>query len=111
MRAPQGRARRRNYQDDKTIEIRVNNKPVLMPKADKEPNGREIKAEAIRQGVAIEANFVLQLELPNGTSKIIGDDDEVRNPIPAPASPLSGRMTIPDGRAPCEVKLHRGWRS
>jgi hypothetical protein len=65
-------------QDDKTIEIRVNNKPVLMPKADKEPTGRDIKAEAIRQGVAIEANFVLQLELPNGTSKIIGDDDEVR---------------------------------
>ena len=65
-------------QDDKTIEIRVNNKPVLMPKADKEPTGRETKAEAIRQGVAIEANFVLQLELPNGTSKIIGDDDEVR---------------------------------
>jgi|APEBP8051073178_1049388.scaffolds.fasta_scaffold63864_2 hypothetical protein len=65
-------------QDDKTIEIRVNNKPVLVPKVDKEPTGREIKVEAIRQGVAIEANFVLQLELPNGTSKIIGDDDEVR---------------------------------
>jgi len=65
-------------QDEKTIEIRVNNKPVLMPKSDKEPTGRDIKAEAIRQQVSIEANFVLQLELPNGTSKIIGDDDEVR---------------------------------
>lgn len=64
--------------EDKIIEIRVNNRPVLMPKADKEPTGAEIKAEAIRQGVAIEANFVLQLELPNGTSKIIGDTDEVR---------------------------------
>lgn len=63
---------------DRTIEIRVNNRPVQMPKADKEPDGAEIKAEAIRQGVAIEANFVLQLELPNGTSKIIGDADEVR---------------------------------
>lgn len=65
-------------QDDKTIEIRVNNKPVLMPKSDKEPTGAEIKAQAISQGVSIEPNFVLQLELPNGTSKIVGDDDEVR---------------------------------
>lgn len=67
-----------NTPDDKTVEIRVNSRPVLMPKADKEPTGSEIKAEAIRQGLSIEANFVLQLELPNGTSKIIGDDDEVR---------------------------------
>ena len=67
-----------NAHGDKTIEIRVNNRPVLMPKADKDPTGREIKAAAISQQVSIEANFVLQLELPNGTSKIIGDDDEVR---------------------------------
>jgi hypothetical protein len=40
-------------------------------------NGREIKAAAIAQNVLIQPNFVLQEELPNGTSKIIGDDDRV----------------------------------
>ena len=39
--------------------------------------GSEIKAAAISQGVSIQANFVLQEELPNGTSKVIGDTDEV----------------------------------
>jgi hypothetical protein len=39
--------------------------------------GTEIKAAAIAQGVHIQPNFVLQEELPNGTSKIIGDNDPV----------------------------------
>src|SRR5262249_12618885 len=39
--------------------------------------GAQIKAAAIAQGVAIQPNFVLQEELPNGTSRIIGDADEV----------------------------------
>ncbi|HYW48361.1 MAG TPA: multiubiquitin domain-containing protein [Bryobacteraceae bacterium] len=39
--------------------------------------GGEIKAAAIAQGVHIEPNFVLQEELPNGTSRIVGDNDEV----------------------------------
>ena len=39
--------------------------------------GAEIKAQAIAQGVLIQANFVLQEELPNGTSRIIGDNDPV----------------------------------
>lgn len=39
--------------------------------------GREIKAAAVDQGVAIQVNFVLQEELPNGTSRVIGDDDAV----------------------------------
>ena len=32
---------------------------------------------AIRQGVGIKENFVLQQEMPNGTGKVIGDDDKV----------------------------------
>ena len=39
--------------------------------------GAEIKAAAIAQGVAIQPNFVLQEELPNGTSRVVGDTDQV----------------------------------
>lgn len=39
--------------------------------------GAEIKAAAIAQGVHIQPNFVLQEELPNGTSRIVGDNDKV----------------------------------
>ena len=63
-----------------TITISVNEQPVEMSGCgqDRSATGAEIKAGAIEQGVLIEANFVLQQELPNGTSRIIGDDDEVR---------------------------------
>jgi len=59
---------------EKTVEITVNGKPVKVrgPTA----TGAEIKAAAIAQGVRIEPNFVLQ-ELPNGTSRIVGDGDVV----------------------------------
>lgn len=60
----------------KTIEIEVNSRPVDMP--DKDATGAEIKAEAIAQGVSIQANFVLQQELANGSSKVIGDTDVVK---------------------------------
>ena len=39
--------------------------------------GAEIKTAAIAQGVHIQPNFVLQEELPNGTSRIVGDNDKV----------------------------------
>jgi hypothetical protein len=39
--------------------------------------GSEIKTAAIEQGVLIKPNFVLQEELPNGTSRIVGDEDRV----------------------------------
>ena len=39
--------------------------------------GSQIKRAAINQGVQIQQNFVLQEELPNGTSRIVGDNDEV----------------------------------
>lgn len=60
----------------KDVAIEVNGRPVTLP--DREATGAEIKAAAIAQGVQIQANFVLQQELPNGTSKVIGDPDPVR---------------------------------
>lgn len=60
----------------KEIRIEVNGKDVVVP--DKEMTGAEIKQATIAQGVQIQPNFVLQLELPNGTSKVIGDADPVR---------------------------------
>lgn len=65
---------------DKTITLTVNEQPVEIPvdRGDRTATGAEIKAAAIEQGVLIQPNFILQQELPNGTSQIIGDDDEVR---------------------------------
>jgi len=60
---------------EKEVQITVNEQPVTV--VGKVATGSEIKAAAIAQGVAIQSNFVLQEELPNGTSKIIGDGDEV----------------------------------
>ena len=59
----------------KTVEIEVNNKAVKLPKGD--VSGLEIKETAIAQAVNIQVSFVLQQELPNGSSKIIGDGDIV----------------------------------
>lgn len=60
----------------KEIRIEVNGKEVVVP--EKEMTGAEIKQTAIAQGVHIQPSFVLQLEQPNGTSKVIGDADIVR---------------------------------
>ena len=57
------------------VEVKVNGRPVILH--GKRATGAQIKAAAIEQGVAIQQNFVLQEELPNGTSAIIGDADEV----------------------------------
>ena len=59
----------------KTVTIEVNGHKVEMPEGP--ATGQEIKVAAIKEGVAIQPNFVLQLELPNGSSKVIGDDDKV----------------------------------
>jgi hypothetical protein len=37
--------------------------------------GAQIKRAAIAQGVQIQQNFVLQEELPNGTSRVVGDNE------------------------------------
>jgi hypothetical protein len=59
-----------------TFVVSVNERPVKL-RVDM-ATGREIKAAAIAQGVQIQQNFVLHEELPNGTSRIVGDNDEVR---------------------------------
>lgn len=56
--------------------VSVNEQPVTL--TGEFVTGAEIKVAAIREGVRIEPNFVLQEELPNGTSKVIGDQDSVR---------------------------------
>ena len=57
------------------ITIFVNEQPVEFHVHD--ATGLEIKTAAIAQGVQIQLNFVLQLELPNGTSSIVGDNDTI----------------------------------
>ena len=58
------------------VAVTVNEQPVQLQ--GRTARGAEIKAAAIAQGVAIQATFVLQEELPNGTSRIVGDTDVVR---------------------------------
>ena len=60
----------------KTVTIEVNDHKVDMPAGP--ATGLEIKQAAIKQDVHIELNFVLQMQLPNGSSKMIGDDDKVQ---------------------------------
>lgn len=57
------------------VVITVNEQPVTLK--GHSATGTEIKAAAIAQSVAIQPNFVLQEELPNGTSRIVGDNDVV----------------------------------
>jgi hypothetical protein len=57
------------------VVISVNELPVKLH--GHSATGAEIKAAAIAQGVHIQPNFVLQEELPNGTSRIVGDGDRV----------------------------------
>ena len=66
----------RKEHQDHSVMISVNEQPVTLQ--DKIVTGMGIKTAAITQGVLIQPNFVLQEELPNGTSRIIGDNDEVR---------------------------------
>ena len=57
------------------VTVFVNEQPVKL--RGETATGLEIKKAAIQQGVAIQENFVLQEELPNGTSRIVGNDDRV----------------------------------
>lgn len=60
----------------KTVTIEVNDHKVEMPSGP--ATGLEIKEAAIKQDVSIQVNFVLQVELPNGSSKVVGDEDKVQ---------------------------------
>ena len=62
-------------QKGQTVTFEVNNDKVEMPKG--QASGLEIKEAAIKQGVNIRANFILQQEMPNGTAKIVGDYDKI----------------------------------
>jgi hypothetical protein len=57
------------------VTVSVNEQPVRLH--GHTATGAEIKTAAIVQGVHIQPNFVLQEELPNGTSRIVGDNDTV----------------------------------
>lgn len=57
------------------VVVSVNEQPVKLD--GKTATGAEIKAAAIKQGVHIQQNFVLQEELPNGMSRVVGDTDVV----------------------------------
>ena len=59
----------------KTVTIEVNDHKVEIPAGP--ATGLEIKEAAIKQEVNIQLNFVLQVQLPNGSSKVIGDNDKV----------------------------------
>ena len=59
----------------KTVTIEVNDHKVEMPAGP--ATGLEIKEAAIKQGVNIQLNFVLQVQLPNGSIKVVGDADKV----------------------------------
>jgi hypothetical protein len=55
------------------VEVSVNERPVNVngPRV----SGLEIKQAAIAQSVPIQLDFVLSEELPNGRSRVVGDDD------------------------------------
>jgi hypothetical protein len=57
-----------------TVVVTVNEQPVKLH--GEKATGAQIKAAAIAQGVQIQQNFVLQEELPNGKSRVVGDNDE-----------------------------------
>lgn len=75
----QSRGEERDDGEDRrnqVVTVSVNEQPVRL--RGETATGAEIKAAAIAQGVHIQPNFVLQEELPNGTSRIVGDHDRVR---------------------------------
>ena len=59
----------------KTVTIEVNDHKVEMSAGP--ATGLEIKKAAIKQAVSIQVNFVLQVQLPNGSSKVVGNEDKV----------------------------------
>jgi hypothetical protein len=58
------------------IEVVVNEKAVLLDKADQ--TGLSIKRAAIAQGVAIQLDFVLSIERGHGKTELIGDNQHIK---------------------------------
>lgn len=72
---PHAAQQRQGTGQGQAVEVLVNEQPVTLP--DHRVTGAEVKEAAIAQGVAIEADFILVLEGPNGKTKVVGDDDVV----------------------------------
>jgi hypothetical protein len=63
------------HHDRHEVTVTVNEMPVKL--RGHTATGMAIKQAAIEQRVLIQPNFILQEELPNGTSRVIGDNDVV----------------------------------
>ena len=63
----------RKVGDDEKGDVTVNDKPVVLdgPKQ----TGETIKKAAIEQGVNIQQDFVLSIELGGGKTQLVGDDE------------------------------------
>lgn len=72
---PDGRGGGGTGKDHREWVLTVNEQSVTLHGT--KATGADIKTAALTQGAQIQLNFVLQEELPNGTSKIIGDDDVI----------------------------------
>ncbi len=72
----QGDDRERNTGRDRTIEVLVNERPVILESKDQ--TGLSIKQAAIAQGVGIQLDFVLSIERGGGKTELIGDNDHIK---------------------------------
>ena len=61
--------------DDKKVDITVNDKPVVLIGV--KQTGASIKKSAIDDGVNIKEDFVLSIELGDGKTKLVGDDEYI----------------------------------
>jgi ribosomal protein S9 len=58
------------------IRVAVNEHPVLL--SEPEQTGLSIKQAAIKQGVAIQLDFVLSIELGGGRTELVGDNEKIK---------------------------------
>ena len=61
--------------DDGKVEVAVNDKAVVLDGA--EQTGASVKKAAIEQGVKIGEGFLLVIELGDGKSKLVGDEEKI----------------------------------
>lgn len=75
MSAPITTAADRGRPSPHTVTVHVNEKPVEVPAP--KATGLEIKQAAMNAGLPVQLDFVLSEEEQNGTTRIVGDGDEV----------------------------------
>ena len=61
--------------NDGKVDVTVNDKPAVLEGA--KQTGASIKKMAIEQGVKIQQDFVLSIELGGGKTRLVGDDEPV----------------------------------